>query len=219
MPLLYGEEKRAFPRIHGNIVNSTNDTSIFYWILPPIIYGYNYHGVLGQAPTYFSHVDASYIRTNAKRVNFSMNNKAVKRWACLELCPLSSGISYYVLPLQYKHFRTSDISSVGVRLRKVRDSLFLRSDTKIGHSVRPETTSTRSCLGDHHLLLNHHDAIVSPNAQWATRSQRTADDSLMKFMVHSVRLRLQPSSWIRDVWPSSRFDEEDQIYFVSDKDD
>ncbi|OAK95788.1 hypothetical protein IQ06DRAFT_54914 [Phaeosphaeriaceae sp. SRC1lsM3a] len=106
--------------------------------------------------------------------------------------------------------------SDSVRLEIV---FFLRSDTKTGHSVRPETTSTRSCPGEHHLLLNHHDAIVSPSAQWATRSQRTADDSLMKFMVHSVRLRWQPSSWIRDVWPSSRFDEEDQIYFVSDKDD
>lgn len=50
MPLLYCEEKRAFQRLHENIVNSTNDTSMFYWILPPIIYGYNYHGVLGQAP-------------------------------------------------------------------------------------------------------------------------------------------------------------------------
>jgi hypothetical protein len=218
MPLLYGEEEKAFLRLQEIIVNSTNDLSIFCWISPPTVSGYDYQGVLARDPSYFSHIEPGCTRTHATRVDFSMTSKAVKIRTTLLVRPSLHGVgSDYILPLYYKHARDTVVKTMGIRLRKVGDGLFLRSDPRTVHSIRYDAT-LRHCPGEHHLLLEHQQTKVSHRTSGLTRSLTNNGDSLMSSMAKSIRIVLNPGSFIVDVWPRSRFDEEEQMYFLSDKD-
>ncbi|KAK0671602.1 heterokaryon incompatibility protein-domain-containing protein [Cercophora samala] len=57
MPLLYGEGgTKAFLRLQHEILNSTNDQSIFLWALPPTeVNDKELWGLLAESPSWFSH--------------------------------------------------------------------------------------------------------------------------------------------------------------------
>lgn len=56
MPLLYGEGgPRAFRRLQEEIIRSTVDETIYFWIEPGVVVKYGYHGLLASHPSAFGH--------------------------------------------------------------------------------------------------------------------------------------------------------------------
>jgi hypothetical protein len=140
MPLLYGEEEKAFTRLQQEIIRSTFDLSIFAWAAPSISQlGQNisYSGVLAEAPAEF--VDCRDITNETDwslDTEFSVTNKGIRAEVSLAEVradvgshPVSNALqracSIYVLDLRC--FRSSPRKAqLGIFLRKIGADLFVR---------------------------------------------------------------------------------------------
>jgi hypothetical protein len=84
MPLLYGEEEKAFRRLQEEIIRSTADLSIFAWTKSSDTRntkGPNdrvFCGILAEAPTDFASCASFVTKLNHERREFSVSNLGVK---------------------------------------------------------------------------------------------------------------------------------------------
>ena len=128
MPLLYGEESRAFRRLQEEIIKTNSDLSIFAWMAEPSLTDpmvmdpdHPLHcGVLAQSPVPFEHAGSFQTALfGGLFIDFSISNNGVKTNSIFRV---DSGI-HHVLPL---YCRTTTGADLAVRLRQVGSDTFVR---------------------------------------------------------------------------------------------
>lgn len=84
MPLLYGEEEKAFRRLQEEIIRSTADFSIFAWRMPSATSNTRvpndrvFCGILAKAPIVFANCGLFVKKVDHERREFSVSNIGVK---------------------------------------------------------------------------------------------------------------------------------------------
>ncbi|KAH7354882.1 hypothetical protein BKA65DRAFT_581488 [Rhexocercosporidium sp. MPI-PUGE-AT-0058] len=188
MPLLYGEEEKAFRRLQEEIIRSTADYSIFAWRMLSALRNIKgpkarvFCGILAETPLAF---------------------------AGCTLFILSAPIpgkraSRYVLPLDCSWHPGK---LLGVNLRICGPDQFIREDpwnlVKYTERLFPNAPRER------YLLTELPEMNLRPDSQIWDMSLFIA-----KTRSHVLQVSLPLEMEIYDAWPWSRFDDEDQLFFV-----
>jgi hypothetical protein len=145
MPLLYGEEHKAFIRLQHQIIQGTHDMSIFAWKTAILTQPQQsseieiqdfetYRGILAESPSEFAHCQELVQAGVSEDMEFSMTNRGLRADLCMPIHhikfrSLSGSISdgwVYLLPL-YCYYRGQESSRLGVYLRKVGGGIFVRA--------------------------------------------------------------------------------------------
>lgn len=132
MPLLYGEEDRAFLRLQEEIIKSSPDLSILAWT-DSTNQGIREHsselhcGVLAKSPAQFSTAGSISGSMGIDSVSeSSVTNRGIRLFNAL--CIVKDSIimrSSYIMPLYCK---SASGAELGIRLEKIGDEMFLRND-------------------------------------------------------------------------------------------
>jgi hypothetical protein len=214
MPLLYGEEEKAFRRLQVEIINTTPDLSIFAWKspLPPGSGGRPtgrvYSGLLAESPLAFSESSCYPALFSSQRRDFVVTNVGIK--TRIQLKPeqiLGKPGHRYVLLLDCCG---SSGKRLGVRLRKCGPHQFVRDD--------PFNLAEWGCFvfsdppREIYLLtrLPRRQASLDSNAG----TDFASDFSIARSRSHVLQIELPGSLRIYDIWPLGRYDDEDQLFFV-----
>jgi hypothetical protein len=128
MPLLYGEESKAFRRLQEEIIKMRPDFSIFAWkdepssLTNPLLTNPNfqfYCGILAKSPVPFEHAGSFQAALfGGLFIDFSISNNGVKTNSIFR-----ADVNVYILPL---YCRTTEGTNFAVRLRKVGPDTFVR---------------------------------------------------------------------------------------------
>jgi hypothetical protein len=209
MPLLYGEEEKAFRRLQEEIIRSTADLSIFAWRMPSATRntrGPNdrvFCGILAKAPIDFASCASIVTKLNHGRREFSVSNIGVK----IHVQMLSKRLpgehaARYVLSLTCS---SAPQQSLRVRLRKCGPDQFIREDpcTLVQYTEHLLPNAPR----ESYLLTELPETNLHPDSDMCLFIAQTRS--------HVLQIRLPPEMSIYDEWPLGRFDDEDQLFFVS----
>lgn len=206
MPLLYGEEENAFRRLQEEIIKSTADLSIFAWTLPfPISERRTLCVMLAESPAAFSKCGSLAQLPLPDRTEFSISNTGVKTRAQVLWQSIPGKKTYsYVLPLDCV---SPAGEALGVRLRKVGPDQFLREDTCT--LVKCENGSSNP---PREIYL-----LTRPLQPLFDQSLRNIPANLLIpwTRTHALQIELLLEMHIYDAWPWGRFDNEDQVFFVT----
>jgi hypothetical protein len=189
MPLLYGEEEKAFRRLQTEIINTTPDLSIFAWRLPLTpgsrVYPPRrvYSGLMAESPLAFSESSFNRVRYSSPRWDFLVTNIGIKTRIQLatEEIPEKQGYRY-ILPLDCCG---SSGKPLGVRLRICGRDQFVRDDPHEKYLL------TR---------LPGRQTSSEPNA----RIDLASDFSIAETRSHVLQLKRSRSMKFVDAWPSGR---------------
>jgi hypothetical protein len=211
MPLLYGEEEKAFRRLQEEIIRSTADLSIFAWRMPSATRntrGPNdrvFCGILAKAPIDFASCASVVTKLNHGRREFSVSNIGVK----IHVQMLSKRLpgehaAHYVLPLACS---SAPQQSLGVRLRKCGPDQFIREDpcTLVQYTEHLLPNAPR----ESYLLTELPETNPQPDSQVFDMSR------FIETRSHVLQIRLPFEMGIYNAWPPGRFDKEDLLFFVS----
>lgn len=132
MPLLYGEEERAFRRLQEEIIKSTDDLSIFAWTVPKTISPSQppeeciYSGVLTDSPAAFSRI--GFDKKLGCIGDISITNRGIKCQAAMRVgaIPKKQGEHYILAVATYRG--QSSRWSLGIRVKKYDSNRFVRED-------------------------------------------------------------------------------------------
>lgn len=205
MPLLYGEEEKAFLRLQQKIISSCPDTTIFAWRLPRQIsqdtskYPRNvYHGVMASSPAFFRLCANVASLSGEETYQFSRSNRGIRLQAKLTVLYLKdTGNGCLVLPV---------CKILGqlycIRLRNAGNNCFVRQDAY--NLVR--TGYSNICLEINADLLKQ----ISPSN---TTSGQTENSILMNYRERVLEVVLPPNMKVFGRWPLHDWDEEDAVFF------
>jgi hypothetical protein len=216
---MYGEEEKAFQRLQEEIIKHNPDLSILAWESPLPLRRHDtdsriYCGVLAEAPTYFAWCRGMQLFTRPPMNDFFISSDRVRIQSTIMICtPPIGQIIQYVLPT---HYTKSPLLLLGVALRKVGYGQFLRSDPYRLHDMTLGHLFT--CHSTHHLLFK------PPIAQSALPfpfmpSRRITEEYLSRLRPKTIRFKLGPNVYRKNMFPWSRWDDQDVLFFVSDKHD
>lgn len=214
MPLLYGEEDKAFRRLQEEIIKSTPDFSIFAWRTPAsapapentrISTKCIFCGLLAGSPLDFAE-SASISRLQSQDWrDFSISNSGVKTQAQILSEPISGKPGYrYVLPL---HCSWAPNVSLGVRLRKCGPDQFVREDpwglVEYSEPLWPNAPRVR------YLLTELPQVMISPSVQSLDTKHLIA-----RTRSHVLQIQRPIGIEIYDAWSWGRYDDQDQVFFI-----
>ena len=208
MPLLYGEEEKAFRRLQEEIIKSTADFSIFAWRLPSPITSPSDHkgavfcGILAPSPRYFA--ESRFLLKMPGQVwqDFSVTNNGIRMESQI-LCErvLDKDAFRYILPL---HCRDPMVP-VGVRIRMCGPSQYVREDpwdfVKVIRPLSPRTSRVKYLLTELSAI-----GIYTPSALFR---------SIAETRSHALQIHLPVGMSVTDAWPLDRFDDQDRVFFTS----
>lgn len=210
MPLLYGEEERAFLRLQAEIVSSCPDSTILAWMLPDddpqnMVERslHLYSGVMASSPRFF--LDCADIERMSDQsvFDYSMSNRGIKLRAQFGLCPITgTGGSCLVLPVCRVRDRV-----YGIRLRNVGRGSFARQDPDHLDHIRPWEVA-------HRLVLDPFLLKQLPSRSLTTMQTQN--------LVLESRKRVMQIVLSRDLevyrrWPWQQWDEQDTLFFGSEE--
>jgi hypothetical protein len=210
MPLLYGEQERAFRRLQEEIIKSTPDLSIFAWKLPQRRSDESelerrvFCGVLADRPAAFAGAQSFVKSLQYARREFSVTNIGVKTYVQILSQSIHGRRAFrYVLPLDCRD-RGKEL---GIILRKCGPDKFLREDQcTILDSL---AFCTPNAARERYLLTK------LPDTDPATALPRLEEGfSISQTRSNVLRIQLSPHIEIYDAWPWGRYDDEDQLFFV-----
>jgi hypothetical protein len=226
LPLLYGEEKKAFRRLQAEIIRTTNDMSIFAWRLLPLddddkpmsaaelIHIFNpdsndlvLTGIFADSPAEFYCCGDYRSNREDSLSEMSMTSIGIKVHIRLLLSPLTHS---YILPLgcmlgdQY----------LGIVLRQVRPQMFLRGDPRLVYEyngrmlytgkmqkVQPVERSLLLRFPDH---SGYHDFRLGH----ASRILPRVRSYVVRFVSPRYVSLIEP-------WPLNSYDHQDKLFCVS----
>jgi hypothetical protein len=214
MPLLYGEEEKAFRRLQEDIIKSTADSSIFAWTHPPLSTVSSapisvrrvYSGVLADSPSRFAACGDFTKIPNHEPGQFSgISAQALRTYIHLIAQPVIKGQTHrYILPLHCCEESKSRLP-LGVRLRKCGPSQFVRDDptklVEITDDFDPWAPTERYLL-----------TALPPELD--IRSPRCSSDSIARMRSGGLQLRLPSTLSLYEAVPWGRWDDEDGLFFV-----
>ena len=211
MPLLYGEEEKAFRRLQEEIIKSTADYSIFAWRMPSTPRNTKgpkarvFCGILAETPLAFAGCTSFIREPNNRQGEFSISNKGVKTQVQIRSAPIpGKHASRYVLPLDCS-WPLGKL--LGVNLRMCVPDQFIREDpwNLVKYTERFFPNAPR----ERYLLTELPEMNVGPDYQIWDMSLFIA-----KTRSHVLQVSLPLEMRIYDAWPWNRFDDEDQLFFV-----
>ena len=212
MPLLYGEEEKAFRRLQVEIIRSTADYSIFAWRMPSAprsTVGPKarvYCGILAETPSVFAGCTSFTREPNHRQGEFSVSNKGVKTQVQILSAPIpGKRASRYILPLDCSW---APQKYLGVNLRMCGPDQYVREDpwNLVKYTERFFPNAPR----ERYLLTELPEMNMRPDPQIWDMSLFIA-----KTRSHVLQISLPLEMEIYDAWPWGRFDDEDQLFFVS----
>ena len=210
MPLLYGEEEKAFRRLQEEILKSTPDLSILGWKLPrkqaalTDSQGRSFSGVLAPSPDVFLHADraGAWTRNDLYLTEFFTSSQGLQIRSRLFLEPVTAGQGYRSILPVYIDEGGRRPTFMYIRLRKLGLGSFVRED--------PYTIVRNS------VAASSHDAP-------RTRRLVTVGDAggllPLSRRPSVLQLHTPPELDIMDVWPWARWDDEGQVFFSVEEGD
>ncbi|KAI1162507.1 heterokaryon incompatibility protein-domain-containing protein [Nemania serpens] len=211
MPLLYGEEEKAFQRLQYEIIGRTADLSIFAWCLPRLGAAREeervYCGILAASPDVFAGCTTLSKIPHRIHREFSVSNNGIRTQIHVLSCPIPKkrGAWGYVLPLNC--VQDSD-TFLGIKLRKCGANIFVREDPwalfRYEGALEPNSPSAR------HILTELPDADLQQG-----QYRMYSSPSFARMRQHALQIRLPPDVSLLGAWPWSRYDEEDNLFLVS----
>ena len=212
MPLLYGEEERAFRRLQEEIIK-TNDLSILAWKLPPEAVderssseGRIFCGVLAGSPSAFSSCRRVVRQSQNTQRQIFISSLGIT--ATLRVYLLTrSGMTrqQYILPLGCLFSR----QSCAIRLKKCGPDQFLREDPRRLVFYQPEEVTFTPSV-ERHLLSQVPASLGFPPGLAFVSSRAVANIRTFGLQVQSV-----PGLTFWDMWSGGRYDAEDNLFFVN----
>ena len=213
MPLLYGEEEKAFRRLQEEVIRSTPDLSIFAWRwLPDTKNTENskslvFSGVLAKSPLVFFQGISLEKRPGHDRRELSVSNGSIKTQVQIlsEPIPGKRGTGY-LLPLDCSR---EPNQLLAVRLRKCGPDQFIREDPWAVVEYLEHLWA--NAPKERYLLTELPEVSLPPESPFA-------DMSLLigQTRSHVLQVQLPYELEIYDTWPwGRRFDTQDQLFFVS----
>ncbi|KAI3323208.1 HET-domain-containing protein [Xylariaceae sp. AK1471] len=212
MPLLYGEEEKAFRRLQYEIIGRTADLSIFSWCLPPPEVARDkeervYCGVLAASPDAFAGCTTLSRLPHRIHREFSVSNNGIRTQIHILSYPIidKRGAFIYVLPLDCV---LDSGTFLGIRLRKCGPDIFVREDpwTLLQHKKPLEPNAPRA----RHILTE----LPEPDLQKGLYGMYSSR-MFARMRQHALQIRLPPELELWDAWPWSRYDEEDNLFLIS----
>lgn len=206
MPLLYGEEERAFLRLQSEIISSYPDSTILAWILRPEISGDvsempddSYSGVMASSPMFFQ--DCAEVKTlsNPSLFDFSMSNRGIQLRAQFGLLAMrrSQG-SRLVLPVCQIRNKV-----LGILLRNVGRSCFARHNPYLLVPISPQAVAHRLVLEP--FLIKQ----LPPPSAMAKQTQNL----ILESRDCVLEVVMSPEMEVYRRWPWHQWDEQDAIFF------
>jgi hypothetical protein len=212
MPLLYGEEDKAFMRLQQTILQTSNDLSIFAWRAPlPAEMAHNsehgreeYCGILANSISYFETCGnvtmPSFVNVDDE---YSVTNKGIRMDVVLESrthqTHSSSGpttTTIYILNLGC-HYGDQEENPIGIFLRKIGASLFVR--------CRPTYRAVFRKEGEQ----QERPQLISI----LTRLPGPIDSLIISHRTVAVQIRLPKTMRVAKCYPQSHWDGQDQVFF------
>jgi hypothetical protein len=218
MPLLYGEEEKAFRRLQEEIIKSTADYSVFAWTwrTPPDPKHTKepkarvFCGILAEKPLYFADCTSFAREPNHRQGEFSISNMGVKTQVQILSKPIPGKRAYrYVLPLDCSW---ASQKFLGVSLRKCGPNQFVRENP--WNLVEYTERLFPNAPTDKYLLTELPDVNLRPESQSDSQTPNM-NLSIADTRSHVLQVGLPLEMEIYDAWPWSRFDDEDQLFFVA----
>ncbi|KAI1310360.1 HET-domain-containing protein [Xylaria venustula] len=203
MPLLYGEEEKAFMRLQSEIINSCTDPSIFAWFDDPIIgqsegAADKFTGVLAASPSSFAGCQNFSMLPFRSIPNFSISNRGINIRANFGLDEFDTG-STLVLPVcQSPHF------ILGIKVRNLGGGLFIRQDPTAVVNIQPYDMLSRLMLNP--ILVTQLSPLLPANARWGLNVIQAPRQ-------RGLQIVLGPHMEIYRRWPWTQWDEVDRIFF------
>jgi hypothetical protein len=207
MPLLYGEESKAFRRLQEEIIRTTSDLSIFAWRVEPLTDDHHSSvpcGILAQSPAPFRPA-RSFLTAPSYGFGreFSISHTGVKTQSIIFVHLV------YVLPV---NCLTASSHKLGLRLRKVGSNTFVRD--------RPD--DILECWDELIIHVPGQNYVLIDDPPLKSVESVSAENHLWKALsVGSVRTKVLSI----DFWVSvdiekyfGCFDREDMVFFVPEGD-
>jgi hypothetical protein len=206
MPMLYGEGQKAFLRLQEEIVRICPDLSIFAW-KTPTVEAEEEEAPMASSIFASAVVDftgsGSFVAHNAHSTNdFFISNQGIKIHTRLAMQSAPNRQGYrYVFPV----CKIDDGTILGIRLRKCGASQLVREDPSalIGVNMSFPSMQSRTM----YLLVRLPPAYFP---------RYLLQDVVLHTRSHILQIVLPPELVVNNVWPWSRWDAQDQIFFVSD---
>jgi hypothetical protein len=214
MPLLYGEERKAFRRLQEEIIKSTSDLSLFAWELtsdqeaPRATHGRTACGILAQSPAAFASCQFITKDPDHAPAEFVTTNIGVKTQIQLARSTRESGtelIHRSVLPLRCS---SGNRGPFGVQLRKCGFDQFVRDDP--WNLIKFEPTLHMEAPRVTYLLADLPKMEIEPMPKFMPMSQ-----FIPRMRSHVLDISFAPGFSISDAWNWGRFDYEDGLFIIS----
>jgi hypothetical protein len=211
LPLLYGEQEKAFQRLQEEIIRSIADLSIFAWWCKKengVIDAWALSGVLAKSPADF------YEGGIVKRMHltdlrdFAITSVGIRT----RLRNLWAAGYGYVLPLNCYSAITG--RSLGLRIRKVGREQYLREGPY--DLLEYATGAFEEKRPVERYLLTAIPSIprVSDRLDRDARFQ-PAHKLLPLLRLNPIHIKLPRDVEVTGAWPEDRWDDEDRLFFVS----
>jgi hypothetical protein len=211
MPLLYGEERKAFRRLQEEIIKSTADFSIFAWEKRPLSINESmsgtrlFCGVLAETPFAFAGCTSVTKESNFGLHEFSITNIGVRTRVPILSDQIPGRQGYrYILPLNC--YRAHQ-QILGIILRKCGPDQFIREDpSSVVESTQllyPRSIKERYLLTEFPEMNMYSDSLLLDRSMFIARTRS-----------HALQVKLPPNIDIHNAWPEARFDDEDQLFFL-----
>jgi hypothetical protein len=214
MPLLYGEEEKSFRRLQGGIIRTTPDYSIFAWTIPPgtqqtqleAAENRLYSGVLAPSPLEFSKCGSVYrIYDGDTTSDFYASNRGIKMHARvrLEAIPGKHG-NRYTFPVCL----SSAGITLGIALRKCGPGQFVRENPQALKKVT--RTSWEGTPRSRYVLTQLPESEPAHSPPFVN-----GYDIILQSRPHVLQICLPPEMEVDKIWPWTRWDDEDQVFFLA----
>lgn len=208
MPLLYGEEERAFLRLQAEIISSYPDPTILAWMLRPKAsekglahLEESYSGVMASSPMLFQDCAEVKSLSNQLLFDFSMSNRGIQLRAQFGLSPPRQSQGFcLILPvceIRGKAF--------GIRLRNLGRACLVRQNAYELVHISPRAMAHRLVLEP--FLLKQ----LPPPSKAATQPQNL----ILKSRHCVLEVVMSPEMEVYRRWPWERWDEQDRVFFGS----
>jgi hypothetical protein len=209
MPMLYGEGRAAFRRLQEEIIRTTQDLTIFAWTDPSVRASKPeqsriFSGVLADSAVAFSNSGSLRLlmTASARLGEASVTSRGIKLRARLAFREAQGNVSaVYLLRVC-----SGPSGRLGIRLKKIDENRFVRESP---HKLKLYTKKwARDSTAEAKYLLSGPVAGLVDQL-----SDLTNQIIIQKFRPQVVQLHLDAYLRIKSVYPASRFDYEDMVFF------
>lgn len=213
MPLLYGEEEKAFLRLQTEIVNSFPDPTIFAWMLPGpqgwespsggVSETNMFSGVMAWCPKLFKNCGELERLTDQVLMEMSMSNRGIKLRAQFGLRKHAEGYAKRGLVLPVCHIQGR---AYGIWMRNTGRGCFVRQNPHGLVAISPWNLTNR--------LMLEPFLMTQLSCSAGSRAMNQQPRSLiLESRQRVLEIVLAPGMDVYRRWPWLQWDESDTLFF------